>query len=337
MSNFRLVKDGSAGNYYVAWSEGRSTPRRSMGTPDKGLAQERMKAFVNRMTSPANAEANELSIHHVLTKYWEDVANESHSDDTAVRTFEHFVGYHPETGEKSKRPGYYSSGDLVSAINKSHHKAYEKARKEAGWVNATINRARNFLRAALKHAVDNGDLKAAPHVPTLQVTTKKERWLARNEAARLLWAVRAPRFYYLRMFILIGLHTAARHEAILSLTWAQVDFENGRLDFRRIDKKGNLLPETKKKRPNAPTSDLLMRFLKYAYEREKQLAKKEGRKVIDHVVNHRGGPLLSVKKALQARRAEERHAAHDEAHPDHLAAAGRGAGLAGVRADGDQR
>jgi integrase len=92
------------------------------------------------------------------------------------------------------------------------------------------------------------------------------------------------------VFIRIGLATGARHEAILALTWDQVDFETGRMDFRPRDKKGNILPETKKKRPHAPVSAGLMRYLKVL----KKYA--EG----DHVVWHRGGRLKSVKFAFKA-------------------------------------
>jgi integrase len=294
MPNFRLTKDGSAGRYYVAWGEGRRTRRRSMGTTDQALAQERMKAFVHRMTS--TDDEDDRPVHLVLTQYWDDVAGEARSAETAKRSFDHFLDY-------------YGLETTVSQINKTANKQYEKDMRERGWGSATINRARNFLRAALNHAVANGDLKFAPHIPTLPVTTKKERWLTRSEAARLLWACRKARFYYLRLFILIGLYTAARHEAILSLRWDQVDFEGGRIDFRRYDKKGNLLPETNKKRPNAPAPDRLIRFLRWAYKRELRSAKKEKRAVIPFVIHHRHSQVLSVKKAFAeaVRRAKLKH------------------------------
>lgn len=127
---------------------------------------------------------------------------------------------------------------------KGTNKDYEIDRREFGWANSTINRCRNALRAALKHR-----LKAyAPTLPTLPVTKKKERRLASWEAIKLCRAVLPRRFRYLNLFIRIGLGTGARHEAILALTWDQVDLETGRIDFRPRDKKGNILSETKKKR-----------------------------------------------------------------------------------------
>src|SRR5262249_29289875 len=75
----------------------------------------------------------------------------------------------------------------------------------------------------------------------------------------------------------------ARHEAILSLTWDRVDLEQGRIDFRLPGR-----AETKKRRPNRPIDDRLLRLLRAAYK------VREG----DHVIMHRGGPVKAVKKAF---------------------------------------
>jgi integrase len=38
---------------------------------------------------------------------------------------------------------------------------------------------------------------------------------------------------YLPLFIVLGLYTGARKEAILSLRWPQIDLENKRINFKR--------------------------------------------------------------------------------------------------------
>jgi integrase len=40
---------------------------------------------------------------------------------------------------------------------------------------------------------------------------------------------------YLPLFIVIGLYTGARKEAILSLRWSQIDLETSRINFARDD------------------------------------------------------------------------------------------------------
>jgi integrase len=121
-------------------------------------------------------------------------------------------------------------------------------------------------------------------VPSLKAGTGKIRWLTYDEALRLYRAVRHWRWRYLNLFIRIGLGTGARHEAILTLTWDRVDLEMGRIDFRDPDR-----AETKKRRPNAPVSQRLIRLLRAA---EKV---REG----DHVVMHRGGPLKRINDAFR--------------------------------------
>lgn len=116
------------------------------------------------------------------------------------------------------------------------------------------------------------------------MASRKIRWLTRDEALALYRAIRPKRWRYLNLFIRIGLNTGARHEAILSLTWDRVDLETGLIDFR--------MPgwvETKKRRPNAPINDNLLRLLRAAAKVRKGTP----------VVEHRGGPIKSVKKAFK--------------------------------------
>jgi len=68
--NFRLQRDGSAGNWYCAYSLGRRTPRRSMGTTDKKLAEKRMQNFVAILTAPkVNGTPDSLLVTHLLNLY----------------------------------------------------------------------------------------------------------------------------------------------------------------------------------------------------------------------------------------------------------------------------
>lgn len=135
----------------------------------------------------------------------DDKRDEFMSLDTNQRTLDQLIAHY---GDKP-----------VSSITAATNKDYEKDRRKAGWANGTINRHRNTLRAALKHAVKDGKLRYAPHVPTLKVAQLKERWLTREEALRLYRAVRPKRFRYMNLFVRIALGTGARHRAILALSW----------------------------------------------------------------------------------------------------------------------
>ncbi len=271
MPVYTLRRYGPLDNWYAFYSEGRRSKSWSTRTGSKQLAAKRAEVFFANLVVDVDGPQDDPPIRDVLLRYQDDKSGELFSIDTADRTV-------------SSLQAHYD-GKTVSYITAGTNKDYEAKCRDAGWSNATINRTRNTLRAALLHAVKDGKLKVAPHVPTLKVATKKERWLTFAEALEVYRAVRHRRWRYLNLFIRIGLGTGARHEAILSLTWDRVDLETGRIDFRVPGR-----AETKKRRPNAPVNDRLLRLLRAAYK------VREG----DYVIMHRGDRLLSVKKAFAA-------------------------------------
>jgi integrase len=267
MPSYKLRREGKY--WYIHGSEGRRSFHYSTRQTDKSLAQIVLDNFVREKLTPQDASPDDIGLDVVLRRYEDDKRGELTSTETADRTVAHLIAHY---GDKP-----------VSFITAATNKDYEVARRKAGWANATINRHRNTLRAALKHAVKDGKLRYAPHVPNLKVAQLMERWLTREEAKRLCRACLGQRWRYLWLFVRIALGTGARHRAILALTWDRVDLETGRIDFREPGR-----PETKKRRPNAPVSDDLLRALRAA----RKVSNRE------HVIVHRGEPLASIKKAF---------------------------------------
>jgi len=269
MPVFKLKKEGKY--WRIRYSEGRRSKHPSTGQTDKALAQKVMDNFVREYHTPKNAAPADASIDVVLRQYKDDKRSELASELTHKLTVDHLIAYY---GDKP-----------VSYITASTNKEYEIARRKYGWANATINRHRNALRAALTHAVKEGRLTHAPHIPSLSVPQTVARWLSKEEALRLYRAVRHKKWRYLNLFIRIGLGTGARHEAILSLTWDRVDLNTGHIDFRVPGRS-----ETKKRRPHAPVNKQLLRLLRAAYKVRRG----------DHVIMHRGGPLRSLRYSFEA-------------------------------------
>lgn len=133
----------------------------------------------------------------------------------------------PQT--RAKRKASYNLGSLikwwgtrrVSEITPSNCLSYAENRTPAA-----ARRDLEVLGAALrwwhKHR------QALPSVPSLVMPPRSEprdRWLSRDEAARLLWAARHTE--HLKRFILLGLYTGSRSGAILSLEWDWIDLERG--------------------------------------------------------------------------------------------------------------
>ena len=159
----------------------------------------------------------------------------------------------------------------------------------AAWRNrspSTVRRDLVVLRAAVQHAFKNHAITRPVSIALPPETPSRDRWLTRSEAARLLRAARAlPKAgRYLALFILIGLYTGRRKEAISSLRWTAVDLERGWIDFRRPGE-----AETKKRRGKCRIPARLLPHLRRARRFGSDLG---------YVVSEDGSPLRDVKKAF---------------------------------------
>jgi integrase len=100
---------------------------------------------------------------------------------------------------------------------------------ERGAGAGTILREVGILRAALAWAKGHNLIAAIPQIPNpVQAPPPRERWLTKDEARKLLAACTEP---HVRLFITLGLMTAARAGAILDAKWPQVDFKRQIIDF----------------------------------------------------------------------------------------------------------
>jgi integrase len=89
---------------------------------------------------------------------------------------------------------------------------------------------------------------------------------------------------YLPLFILIGLYTGQRKEAILSLRWSQIDLDNARIDFNSAGRR-----RTNKRRSRIPIPKKLLPHLKRARLRGTELG---------FVLNDNGARIRDIKKGF---------------------------------------
>ena len=96
---------------------------------------------------------------------------------------------------------------------------------------AAARRDLEVLRAAIGYwHREYGPLPSIPAVTLPPKSAPRERWLTRNEAARLLWAAR--RTPHLARFILLGIYTGSRSGALLAAQWSWVDLIGGTMHRR---------------------------------------------------------------------------------------------------------
>jgi integrase len=245
MPDFDLRRYGPKKHWYVFYSEGRRSLRRSTGTSSHVEAKAWRDDFVREKLTPSNASQDDISIASVLQRYFDEHRRPWagwKNARTCVKLFSEFYGDEP-----------------VSAITPASNAAFEKMRLKDGIAPGTINTQRVTLIAALNHAHKHGRLASVPHVSKMPPTHGKLRYLTRKEAAALLWACRKSRVKYLTLFVRIALYTGVRHRAILQLTWDRVDFADGWMDFNVPG-----MEITKKRRPVAPMNFKLARALRAA-------------------------------------------------------------------------
>jgi len=151
----------------------------------------------------------------------------------------------------------------------------------------TLRRELAVLQAAINYAHRNGRITRSVAVTLPARPPSKERWLTKHEAALLLRAARTEKArLYMPLFILLGLYTGRRKEAILSLRWPQVNLEAGLIDFDIAGRQ-----RTNKKRGKVPIPRKLLTQLKRARRRGSDLG---------YVLHINGEPIGDIKKGFAA-------------------------------------
>ncbi|MGU7780486.1 tyrosine-type recombinase/integrase [Burkholderia sp. PU8-34] len=91
---------------------------------------------------------------------------------------------------------------------------------------ATKNKYLATMRILLKLAADKWEwIDRAPRLEDLKVANKRIRWITKEEARRLITAIRTD---WLRDVAILGFATGLRRANLLNLEWSQVDLVNRR-------------------------------------------------------------------------------------------------------------
>ena len=195
-------------------------------------------------------------------------------------------------------------GDLpVGSINGSVCRRYARTRGKAP---GTVRKELGVLQAAINYAHAEGYLTAPVKVKLPAKPAPRDRWLTRDEVARLIRAARRNRkSRHLARFILIAVHTGTRSDAILRLRFmlntagGWIDTEMGIMHRRAAGE-----AESKKRTPPIPVPRPLLAHLR-RWERN-------GAR---YVVEVGGQRVASVKTAWKSALAE---AGIDHATPHDL-------------------
>src|SRR4051812_17496767 len=204
-------------SYYICWTERGRSRERSTGTGDRSQAEIALAEFIRgRVRRSGPRDPAEVLVTDLLAEYAEERARATAAPWRIAYAIAGLADFW--------------EGRSAADITEETCGAYGRVRGRAP---GTVRRELGVLRAAVNHAHRKGRLTRIVAVDLPEGAEPRDRWLKNKEAAALLRAARQePRVrLHLPLFILMGLYTGQRKEALLSLRWSQVDLEAGRINF----------------------------------------------------------------------------------------------------------
>lgn len=240
--------------YYAVWSDARRSRRKSMGTQDLAVAEQRFAQWL-LIRNEAPSDPGRV---YTVADIWAVYEDRKGGSDTARFSWKNLE---PHFGPLS-----------IEAVDQGAVDTYVALRK-AGRIGrpaqpSTCRRELALLVAALNFcAKPPRSLYAAAVLQPLTLPpggAPRDRWLTIDEMQRLFAAAtrlrRGDRLSRGERFLWLALETAARKAAILDLTWDRVDLTIGVIHY---DVPGR--QKTKKRRTSVPISSALRPVLERAY------------------------------------------------------------------------
>lgn len=246
------------GKRALTFTEDGKLRRISTGTADDGLAEAFAREWWARYTDAPSERVAEL---------WPRYVSDRVKDGARADRF--------KTHENRLRPYFWHR--LGKAINREDCRDYRTALAKRGLAPSTIRTDLALLRACLRWRYKD----EAPNIWLPPASPPRDRWLTKEEARTIVDAAASP---HIRLFLILGLATGARANAILDLTWGRVDFVHGTIDYRPPGRE-----RTNKRRTVVPMNATARAALEEAHRAA----------LTDHVIEYNGEPVASVKKAIR--------------------------------------
>lgn len=259
--NYRLERN-ERGIWTILWTEDRVSRSLSTRTRDEAQARQFFDQYLAGLESepiPDNPTVGKILDHYTADREGH-VSSKGH--DWACKAIRRHIG--------NLRPEHLE------------RRTYWKKRQRDGVSAGTIIKEVGHLRAALALAVKDNLIPKPPQVDRPPAPPARDVWITKEEARRLLAGATAP---HIRLFIILGLATGGRKEAIESLTWDRVDLDRGLVHLALPGR-----PTSKKRAATVPIDPDVV----------EELRKQRKVRTVDYVIEWRGEPVGDVKKGFAA-------------------------------------
>ncbi len=243
----------------------------SCGLERREEAEKRLADYISEKWENPNPGSRETTIADVLTVYAREHAPTVAAPATIGYAIDALISF---WGERR-----------LDEINGKACRQYADGR---GVADGTVRRELGVMRAALRYCFREGYISHAPEVVLPASPPPTDRWLTRDEVAKLLReARRSPKSRHVARFILVAVYTGTRKSAILNLEW-RPSVTAGHIDVDRgvMYRSGSGERQTKKRR----TPMRLPRQLAL----HARLWRKNS---ANYVIEYKGGKVRDIKTA----------------------------------------
>jgi integrase len=221
-------------------------PDRSTGTGDRRAAESALAAYIaSKDTVTGTRRPDQMSVAEVLNIYAREHAVTVAAPERIGSAIEALLTFWGSLTVADVK------GETCRRYAKSRVRTFKDETREPQPIsNGTLRRELNVLQAAINYCHREGYLLTPTTVTLPEKPSGKDRWLTRDEAARLLWsAYRSRSGKHLARFILIAIYTGTRKDAILKLGF-NPSIAAGWIDVERgvMYRRGASERETKKRR-----------------------------------------------------------------------------------------
>ena len=282
--HIKLRKQKGAKQIYYIYDATRDNPLSTrFDHKHKAEANEVLAAYIRKQHLPKPGE--DYYVSQAIDLYQRDIVPKHSAPENTIRYMDRLREFFRGMACKDINPGATASYERWRThIGKADINEPPRSRRPVK--PTTVRRELSTLQAAFNHAWKCQKLKNQIPISLPPEGPPRERWLTPSEASRLLlgalgcilapysdidtkterWAIwrREPAVVsrHLTRFILIGLRTATRHDAITGLGW-QPHAEGGYFDLeKRVMFRAEAgARQTKKRRTPAPIPDKLLRHL----------------------------------------------------------------------------
>ncbi len=265
-----------------------------LGAGERAEAEKRLALYISEKYQPARRERPlaTIKIADVIKIYLDDVVPGQARPERAA--------------ERAERLLQFFGMMTLDRITGSLCREYATWRHGQGHSNkgkgGGAKRDLEDLRAAINHHAKEGLHRGVVRIVLPERGKARQRWLTRNEAARLLWTCWHTRevqegkatgkhpLRHLCRFLLLGLYTGSRPGAMLTAAWERAPgISHIDLDRDIFHRHAEGTRETDKRQPSVKLAPRLAAHL----ARWRRMDGAQGR-----VVRFAGAPILSTKKAM---------------------------------------